>query len=697
MSDVAPTFTASPDLYQAHQLPDDPNNPTPTNLEGWVNNRIVPTLTGFGNSMLLGIPQAVVEKLGGKEGVQSYIDSHPSYNAGGVAGDIASTMINPLKLLGGGLVKIGERVAPKIVEGAEAAPNVVQKIGQGMQNLGTTTGIKAIPGQAINNALQQTVRSVAGNDPDAEQHILQAGLIGGIGGLGTTALANVGKITTEAEKLATKSSLAGMDLQQRKLLNDFLKNSGNGSALSKVGKPEDFLNELADIKTKYNLTGGPGDDEKLAQAYIQKKSEWNQLDQLADANPDFVHNAVFDAGDSVDQSIQNAFKFGAKPQPGLVEDMYQGVVNEPNLAAKRQYLQQIIDNNKNHMGWTPGTEGRTSQASFMAAMGMRGALDDSVKALAEQSGMPGLLDSAKEWGPLQTLAQGNLRDQMSLPKESTGSPTAEKLFTENLLKEGGSGLMEGLARGGISGLIGSAASKVIPKVVNKFWGATRGPLQAINKAGQESGTFDKLGQVAQVAGGPATRLGGSLIANAQTDESQQPIDQATPESNNDPEAMLKNGINTLWMEGYGQMYGPPDPSSPIYQQFEQGVKMHLTHNGTSPIDMRLAAGIMFPDEEDKKAYLDTYEKVEKVKSLFPQAMQYSGFKIINSPEAMAADNALKDVYAEAVGGDKKGAENAYNRIMHSYYNPDQKKQLLLGTIAKSNPHGADLLKQAGVL
>ena len=645
--------------------------PSDTNANGLPNNdlynNVLPAINKFSNSALFGLPEAIYKRLGLNMNNFSTTPKDPTVNTiSGLAGTAASI---PL----GGIAAKGLGVGGSVLK-------------------------NALMGSAMSGAAP-----IIEGDPDALKKAGTGALLGAGGAVAGNLLGKlIPKILPEAEKMANQAVISTQGIPGKQLINDYMGNA-IGSPAYKIQFLDNYQNKLADFISGKNAGGVNlipklGRTEKIAELYDAIKTPLKEADSVLAENADAFNSSLTDKAIGVMDNMKQKYIGSVTPEgkpidtDSIVDSLNTKLENIPDFAGKREFLQNVMDNN--HPS-TPSGANVSQKAVFDAAAGLTHGVMGAAQDTLDSLGKGDLLEPLQQWHFLQLAAKSNIKSELKNMATTMGPNTAEKLGMNAAF--GGD-----LGTTAANSVKGYLLNKAIPAAATYGAAAARPAISALAKGTE--GITNKLGAIApgtfanltnaissaNIRGGgqPDTSTSGSSNVNPNF-----PIDPNSPEF----AQKIDEGIRQHWIMG-GNGYADPNFTSPQFKRFEAAIKQHIAEAG--PDQMRVAAPVLFPTSpENKKAYLDYLSSNESVASAFPGAQfgnqlenQWAKLPLVGNPGGVAKREQFQSALAKAVGGDKAAA--AYMTQLDRA-NPKDRAKIIANAVGRNNPLAARLLASLG--
>lgn len=687
---------------------------------------ILPALAGGASELLFGIPEWIARQIDEKA-VEDYISKHRgAYETGGTIGSIGSGFI-PVAGLAGKAIK-GASALGK----ATGIGKTAEKIGSGLEKIGMATkGPAQLAARGATEGIIGSAIRTGTEGGDLGENITQGALFGGAGGALGGLLGQSGKRLQELSEDAAKAGL-GMTpgMTGRMAMRNFGKQSGVGGAGQKLSKIDDWVRRNWDFSKrpelklysqglhpdiKGNLTDTKGRLEALKEV---NKEAFKEIDSL------FVKGQK-DIQKALDPTIQDlkatAYQMVGKEGVKAVDDLVKRLNSIDNLPGKRKILSDWIKRKANQPD-------DTTQMQFEAAVGLSAALDDAVEEVAEKYGGASLKQAAREYGMIENAAQALTRDEFSgLAKAGTGSPTFEKGKVYDQLK---AMLPLGVAGAGIGALGsdftdpdkigdnlknillasagGAALSKVPGAIRQRALAASDTGLQKIlkNEGAQKAIAGIEKG-AEKLTPGLAAGLGNLASQSDETAPEAIAENAAAAEVGGEEakiafEDSVVNRLKQFWdIGGYADQFEDPEAA---YQQYVQTV--YSQSDGFDPLKL---APLLYPDPDDRKAYLETLQNTQGIEQNIVGASKRGGGNLFNlggllggggDTESRTAYAGLEGAFVDAAkkaGIATADAKGILKDVMTGSGSIEDKLSQIYSAIEQWNPRGIETLRKVGLV
>ena len=712
---VTPAPASTPQAAPASPPPAAPmaGPPAPDAAPGfasWPNGglykNVLPAVNNFSNSVLFGLPKAIMHRLGNDENFSVTPQNKTLGTVSGLAGSAASIPLTGALGVGGGFMAnaaLGAGLsgaAPAIAGDKDWAA----KAGEGAALGAAGAGI----GKVVGKLLPGVFQNIPGKTDELANELDKTGL-GSLFGL------NRGDL--------------------KKVLNSDKQFSGSAPGLNAT---ENIVKSSADLARAQGIYGRPA-----------LKSFLNGM------GPEYEKAATaFDnAGYKVSQPefIQGA-NAGMNPEAGLQaadNPIYQKIMQQPEVQSYlknygdqggAEKINQLLANFDKRGSWTEGRAYLTKEQSnfYRTPSGAENAVENSELGEAVGGIKGAITDTGFELGGVDPALTGLYRDSrllsnLALRKASSPSEFAKagsKTISGMLLAGAGQAaggpagamglpVMADLLNRGATAVankgVGMAALQAAPFVRN-----TLGPLaekaapitNAIASAiGKGAAAIPAAGQVASSA---ALRNGGASeipkgiadqpwnAGQAQPVQGQAAKAPETPGFPVDPtspqfQAQLDQGIRQGWIQRGGNV-NDPNFTSPQFQRFSNEIKRQISAAG--PNAARVAAPVLFPtNPQNREAYLNFLGQNEDIAAKYPGAQfgnpvstAIKGLPLVGNPAAITARAQFQDAITKATGG--AGAGKALMTQLDRA-NPKDRPAIIANALARNNPIAARLIQQLG--
>lgn len=707
---------------------------------------------GAGNQALLGLPEWVVRRGIGDEAVEKWLEDHgSSYRTGEILGTIGSSLI-PV----GGLAGRGLNLAGKAVQGARTTGNLA-RLGRGLQATGnflrgTSPAARTVLGRmgqgvirgGIEGALESGTRAAFGGR-DVLGEAAGGALFGGAAGGLSSGLGEAGKALTELRKATTRPAfLSNVGTTQRSLRQAFEGGQVGGQAF-RAGNVDDYLDDFVSFLKKKNVrTADELDDvARAARDDLGRQFEqYNRLDVPKPKDID-VYESITKNKSLNDEMMQIGEADVVKAIDQLTPKITAAGTNTNQLGAAKK----IMDRNR------PGIPGR-DEAQFFAARTIRDNIMDRMSKEAQKAGLRGYQDLGKEWGYNELLGRISKQGDLNIASLNTGSGTAEKTALQKIMGLGAPGgtagiaalgsdwedpanipsnlLKIGLAGVGGAALTGASASArnalmsrlddlLLAASKNKGLAKVLGGAPAFDKKGnpimsliteQQAMTpsIRNLVNVAGRAGFPALNRSDAANRASMTErdrESLAPSEpeqadqigeaaadaQQTPEGRAEYNSLVQQKLYQRFVEMY-PLYAEDDQA---FSQFVAGAE-----RASEGFDPRRTAKLLFPREDDRKAFLAAYQTQQTVGQTIPNiGVQTSGL-FGRSPltlEQQGARATLEGAFLEAsklANIEPRDARKILEQVLDSNLSAAEKRQAILNQTRAWNQIGFEKLQAVGL-
>jgi hypothetical protein len=366
---------------------------------------------------------------------------------------------------------------------------------------------------------------------------------------------------------------------------------------------------------------------------------------------------------------------------------------------------------------------------------MKESLDDQVSSIAQEYGSKTIRELGQNWKVQEVLADATNRGNFQLPGSSTGSPTAEKSALQRMLGFGGTAggvtalgqdwedpdkIAGNLAAIAGAGILGSVLARSLGGIKNAAMASMDDILIAAT-------TNPKLAQrIEQIAGTlkPISRAAGQglLSTGIAAGEAGKALDERE-----DQVQQLELGLEgqgsprEIGQEAKAEQAGEPSEyltmiERRLYQRFAQmypdyaqddeafGQFMDSARRASNDFDPKRTAKLLFPREDDRKAYLAALSAKESVSRNVPGVGQRDqGFFGLGAKpltdEQVGARATLEGAFVEAAklaNVDTKNAKDLLRQIVDGEGTLTQKRQRILNQVRAWNEQGFEALAMAGL-
>jgi hypothetical protein len=677
------------------------------NIEG-VGKTLAPLAAGAVNGALFGIPEAIANKVGGRQWLQNIKNENPTaYNVGNIAGGIGSTFIPVVGLAG------------KLLEGISGGTKLLAGAGRALQMIGSATKGAGLIGRGISEgAAQQGLRSAASGDENAVQDIATAGLLGGVGGAVGSAIGSAIKrgpkmleeIADTADRSALKDLIPGFN--KKSLMKAV---AGNPLTAGKFGYEtiENSVKETAALVRDLSKEGSIN-TVTLKGLIEDNAAQWKPINdtfqKVLDANPGYMTaNAdTFKALPEVKDFLKFADSKGMTVKANaMLNQSFADADNAGSLFGIKQSLDQDTMLAKKayfNGGTLNGDKIDQKLAAKLGDATYAIRQDIANKAIDMAGADPNI---GKIWKASLPLKYAIVNDA-ARGGTTTGANSATFMRQAmNAVLTGGGAAVGGpvgaIAANALGGVVNSATSKLANKAIGTAALGVRPAAEALMPAAEKLASSG-LGGIVEKATPEAARLAAySVRKNIQdndpaglSDQSIKAIQGDSKNTNTFNDAIVQ-GINNQWYMQTAGLMGKPDTTNKQYTQFAQGVMYALTNQGKTGIDPHKAASILFLDPSDQQQYVKAIDALTKAQGNLPEASGAMG--LINrltagmlNTKASSARGALEKAVEEITGGGAQ-AKAVMNQLDRTP--PAQRNQVLLEALKAGNPEGFKRLQLAG--
>ena len=686
------------------------------------------------NSVLMGLPDFLVDKIGGSENLKKLQDMRAQNQGADTYGQVlgtAGSMFIPggtgLKLAGKaaeglGAVNTAEKLAQAanyLKGGTELTGNLAQKIGKG-----TLQGTA----QAAEQTLPRVMTDTSEGGPNLGAVPLSLGL-GALAGGALGPLAN--KLLSRGSKTTEGVGSTYPEFALKETKENFAK-----QMIKNTGQDDKQLKDAARylMPTKQALGAG---GEEFVQNYAQfmdktglkGKKEWEDMwDKL---HQDYAtSDKVFSDNVSPNWKNELAASVAANPEIAAatggnkaalarLDEITNAIKNPGNhsISDVRNNLTQIARDN---MKSTLPEDNALARAAFAAKGHTDDFMSDTIAPIVGND----FVDSLKyRYKNLQPLLMQQSKEAFRLPKSGGGSPTFEKSQIGTMIggAAGGGALgsqakdengnvnipaMIGSMAGGA--FLGNAANKIIPKLIPiATAGATRAGFHALDNPVISGALVAGANKAITATGENAPRLVGAVAAQSaltkpakenqdvgsaiDAKEAALPADHAQA-AKNEFSAQFKDVMNRKLNDIYTKYYSDMNP-----KDFLDQVAAH-TNNFQ---DMNGMADVLFQNPKQKEDFLRKYDAYLTLKHIdLDKALKgRGGFLGIGGDEQAAnAQELLKEKLMNLqTEGDISKRTPAQQKIMEEQMAMAAKNPALIPSFMKS--YGLDFqdLAQMGLV
>ena len=688
---------------------------------------------GAGSGALFGLPEYIAKQIDG-EGFEDWERQNEGFRVGEVAGTIGSAFVPLGGLAGKGLQALGKAAgAGRVGAGLTRAGQFLQgtSAADKTANLGRAITRAAVRG-GLEGGAESALRAGFGERdilPEALAGTAGGAIFGGLSG----ALGRGVEALTEARKGTRDAVLSTSGLDTRAVRGG-MKKTDFGSKGRTVMSPENLKDELYDfVQRNRNILYGQEDD-IIEALYKKNKSAYDELDRLYRQNSgDIVartNQYVRDAGPEIAEEIMST----PNAMRGI-EDLGEQLSKTSTLVGKRKRLSEIIKKT----GQRIEDEGLHKAARIMSE-----ALDDEINQLAMASGSRTLQDIGKDWKMQEVFADSIKREGSKLPGAGTGSATAEKTAMQRIMGYGtaggtsGAGLaalgsdwedpenipgnvgkiaLAGLLGSGLAGSLGAAKNVGLSGLDSLLRGAMKNPalvekvssaLQPIASATGRAGVStllaaDRAGKAVDAREERVQQMELGLEAPSRQEGRQEARElgqEAKAEQQGQPSDYM-NMVEQKLYQRFASLYPDYAQDEEAFSQFMEGAR-----KASSDFDPKRTAKLLFPREEDRKAYLAALSARQSVDKNLPGVGEKDaglfgfglGAKQLDEQQ-LGARATLEGAFLEAAklaNVDAKNARAVLQSIVDGKDSLTKKREKILAQVRAWNEQGFDALTRAGL-
>lgn len=631
---------------------------------------------GTVDELLYGIPEYVAKKID-RKAVEDYIGKHKqAYKTGETIGTVGSIF---MPVPGGAAIK-----------GLDTASDILRLAGRGALAGAGEAGLRGITSEKNIGEIMR----------DIQRGATWGGVGGAAGGLIGKALPRGAKA---AEKYTAKQYLRGRGINTKALKSAFMQSMPRGAGDAyKAQRAGEYLRDFSDFAK--TVPRGEGIVEEMS------KQTTDMYKILNDAWGGKMGNAT--AADVIkglihpDDIARITEEYGDDAAKGAIDYVTSQAAGKTGLVGIKKYFERIGDAARTNPKLAENVQ--LSAAIQDLAYGLKGKADDVALAAAESMGKGvNIADLKRKYKYLKPFEKAEVAETFRVAGPGGGSPTFEKRSIADLASALGAPAVGAAIGGGSAALSPEEGKEKIKNIIlGSLGGAaiTKGLSMGSSRAigGLDTLASKAAQKIGQVAPGAVAKYGAAAGGQAASIIARKAIGEAKPETPEQAEAAQTGasagtGDTPAYMtqimdrmQMYAQVKGV-SVDSPEFAQFAQQV-YQLTE-GFAP---EKVAGILYPGEAERKAYLTALTASRRLAEVMPTATaERPGFWQSESTEAGMARSAAVDQLAAIVGdvakekGSEAAAKKQLNKILAGRETPERKAQLVKTLLAQ---YGVDLEK-----
>jgi len=633
---------------------------------------------GAVDELLYGIPEFVAKNID-RKAVEDWIAKNPqAYKTGETVGTVGSIF---MPVPGGGAIKSVDTLA-----------DIAKLAGRGALTGAGEAGLRGITSE---KSLDQILK-------DIQTGAMWGGVGGAAGGLIAKKLPSA---TRSAEKYAEQQYLRGRGINTKALKQSFMQSMPKGAGDAyKAQKAGEYLRDFTDFAK--TVPRGEGVVEEMAK---QTSDMYKLLDKawggkMGNATAADVIKGIIHP----DDISRLAEEYGDDAAKGAVEFVTSQASGKQGLVGIKKYFERVGDVARTNPKIAENVQ--LSAAIQDLAYGLKDKADDIAIAAAEGQGI-NIAELRRKYKYLKPFEKAEVAQTLALGGPGGGSPTFEKRSVAELASALGAPAVGAAIGGGTAALspeegkkkleniiLGSLGGAAITKGLSAGSSRALGALVPVaSKAAEKIGTIapEAMAKYGAAAGGQAASIiarNAVKEASPETPKEEEAATVGATAGSGDTPAYISQIMDRMKM--YAQIKGVK-VDSPEFAQFAQQV--YQVTNGFAPDKV---AGILYPDEGERAAYLKALSAAQRLSQTLPGALaEKPGFLQSESEETTIGRQSAIDQLAAVVGdvakttGSEKAAKDQLNKILGSRKTPEEKTTLIKYLLAQ---YGVDVDKLAAL-